>query len=110
MKPLGWALCFGIGILAAAAGAGAAAQVAAGVRLSARLLTMPRAQWEERQKEIDQRLAAPDLAPAERARLLEERQAIADGMRPFAEVAATLFSSLTPDQIQQLRSGRDVRF
>jgi beta-lactamase regulating signal transducer with metallopeptidase domain len=90
------------------------AQLRTRMEAIARLAGIPRERLEARQKEIDRVLAEatsgqPELPAPDRATLIEEKEAVADVLRPGGAAAASVLRSLTPAQIQQLRDGSGVK-
>ena len=76
----------------------------------ARLASLSAAQLADRQGEINRRLEDPNLAPEDRAALLEEAASIRDVQRPGGDVAAHLYAGLNAAQLAQLRAGDVIRF
>ena len=74
-------------------------------RLS-KLADVPGEQLSARQREVDGALADPALAPERRRTLDEERRLLADWFRHYraVPVAVGLYRSLTPVQLQRLRT------
>jgi hypothetical protein len=84
------------------------ASLAVALERRPRMAATPRRTLEEREREIAQSLNSQGLEEWERARLEEERSAIMEALHPGRAVAAAVFRSLSPPQMEQLLAGRDL--
>jgi hypothetical protein len=85
------------------------AAIRARMDLLVQIASTPRDRLDARQGEIDARLAAPELGAEERARLGEEKEAIADLVLPGGAASVAIYRSLSAAQFRQVIAGGELR-